>query len=218
MPLLPPVYYANFVYGRENFTAISYNASTGAWTVTPNGSTRVQVITSDPDQTAIVINGRYSMFVFNDGTVHVGDLTKHAISDSTVPRLDFMRQAGPVPRKFASLNQDGLFWVYDIDEKTPPTGVDRMYLMGNQNSSVGLDGLLAPSVAEISLIIPTTGMTPPGPMFQDEAGRQIVVSHGGNMVPMVVGPSGFVTPSNKTVGPLTYQSDQYANLLARIPT
>jgi hypothetical protein len=154
MPILTPSYFANYVQGPENFTAIQYSTVTMAWTVTANGANRVSINTSDPDMDALLINGAYSMFILTDGAVNVGDFTKNPLASGSAPRLDFIRNAGGQPVRFASLTQDGILNAWDIFEGTVPTGTDRMYLLGNPNCSIGADGLLTnSSLSEMDILV-----------------------------------------------------------------
>ena len=172
---MPYSYIGQYVHGRENFTAITYNPETMVWTLTANGAMRVGFVQSDPDEQALTMNGLFVMFVLNDGEVQVGDITKNATNSRTVPRLDFMRQTDSIPRKFASLDQNGILSVFDVNENLAPTGHDRMYLLGNPNCSIGLDGLLtAAGVAEISLLIPQTFVAAnDGPYLVDQSSKML---------------------------------------------
>lgn len=149
MPILPPVYFVNYVNGRENFIAITYNIATMVWTITANGSQRVSIAYGGTS--TLSINGNAAMFVLTDGEVYVNSITKFANANNSVPRLDFMRQAGALPRKFASLDQNGNLSCYDLNEKLAPSGTDRMYLLENGNCSLGVDGLLTAGLTEAPL-------------------------------------------------------------------
>lgn len=150
--LIPPVYFANLAFsGVSSVPAIAYDTSTHAWTITPTAANVLSIV-SDADETGLLLNGRYCLFVRANGAVRVGGITTR-VTRAEYPRLDFFRQADSVPRRFASLSQDGTLSVMQASEKAsiPGGSIDRMYLL-NANASIGLDGLLAPSgITEIGL-------------------------------------------------------------------
>lgn len=140
-PRLPVSYYANYVQGRQSVTAITYNATTKVWTVTAAGSSLVS-ISGDADQTMLSINGNPALFIWNStGMIGCAGLTNN-VTLGKAPRLDFYRKGDSIPRKFASLSQLGLLSVPSINQLAAPSGTDRMYLLGNANVSIGLDGLV----------------------------------------------------------------------------
>ena len=150
MPVvLPPTYFASYCFSPQSkLTAIQYNTSSMAWSVTAAGAPFVTINTSDPDQTAILMNGAYVMFIWKaTGAIGVGEI-KTKVIGGDYPRLEFYRQTDPVPRRFASLSQNGRLSVTDWSEKIAPTGTDRMYLL-TANASIGIDGLLTPSPASV---------------------------------------------------------------------
>jgi hypothetical protein len=152
MASIYPVYYAVYVHGRQQGQAVTYNPSTGAWTVTAAASGVVSINVADPDQTLLSINGYPSLFVWNaTGQVGCSAITQNVVL-GTWPRLDFYRQTDSAPQKFASLSQHGLLSVRRVDEKTAPAGSDRMYILGNANCSIGMDGLLAPGIDQLVLL------------------------------------------------------------------
>jgi hypothetical protein len=173
MPTLPPTYFARYVNGAESFTAVSYNLQTMAWTITANGAQRVAIDSSDPDEQALLINDSYVMFVLTDGEVQCGDITKFATASIGTPRLDFMRQTDSVPRKFASLDQNGTLSCYDLNEKLAPTGLDRMYLLGNPNCSLGVDGLLTAGFSAIDILVQQGFVPGQGPYLVDQNSKML---------------------------------------------
>jgi hypothetical protein len=153
-PIFPPSYFAAYCFGPSAriSPAITYNTSTQVWTVAAGASSFVSIQTSDPDQSAILINGFYAMFIWKaTGKIGVGDiLTK--VNPGDYPRLDFFRQSGPVPRRIASLSQNGRLSVINWTEKVTPTGTDRMYLL-TPYSSISAEGLAAPGgVVQMELL------------------------------------------------------------------
>ena len=158
---IPPTYFANLALsGVSSVPAVMYNTTTHAWAITPAAAHVVSIV-SDADETGLLINGRYCLFVRSNGAVRVGGLTTK-VTPAQYPRLDFFRQTDSVPRRFASISQDGTLSVMQASEKAaiPMTSVDRMYLLGNANASIGLDGLIAlAGITEIGLRYSGTGLT-----------------------------------------------------------
>lgn len=157
-PRLPVSYYANYVIGQSSVPAISYNLTSGAWTVTPAGAPYISISTADPDQTVLYMNGAPILFLWNTtGAIGCGGFTDRAAPPGYNIRLDFYRQSGPIPRKFASLSQAGMFYVNGIQQHEAITGTDRMLIFGNANASIGLDGLLAPIAQDLCFLLDSHG-------------------------------------------------------------
>jgi hypothetical protein len=177
-PRLLVSYYALYVIGQSSIMAITYNQSTGAWTVTPAASQYVSISTSDPDQTSLSLNGTPVLFMWNaTGAIGCGGFTDRAMPPGYNTRLDFYRKSGPIPRKFASLSQAGMFYVNGIQQKEAITGTDRMFFFSQTNSSIGLDGLLAPIAQDLCLLVDNHGSS--SYYVADQAGL-LLASIGGN--------------------------------------
>lgn len=138
-------FFVNWVLGAANLKVFSYDRATKAFGATSHAAGRASVVVN-PSDIRFSVSGTEAMIVDDAGLVTVSKLTERI--DPAVPRLDFLVKLDSVPKRMASIDQNGALWAPRFDEE-PVLNSDEQIRFFNLASIMYPKGFIADSFQEV---------------------------------------------------------------------
>jgi len=139
-----PVFYVQFVRGKESLKVFDYNPLTRAFTATSFAAGRAS-ITQGVSLTTVFIGSDLAMAVDSAGLVNVEKLSEKTKVES--PRVEFYRRVGGISKLLAMLSANWLVVKRLIELPTIPVTTDQFQFYSK--ACIGLQGLICDGVSEV---------------------------------------------------------------------